>query len=95
MREVVKATGVLKDKHGRVLDSTVPDDALITDAVRLLGHRPEEQLAEKAANAVGLLDLVVGQEVEPAEDSDARDGRWRITGDRPGAVVASGEQRAS
>ncbi|WP_327071799.1 IS1182 family transposase [Kitasatospora sp. NBC_01302] len=138
VREVVRATGVLKGKHRRALDSTVLDDAVATqdtvtqiiasvravirevpgadtvaavhctahdytdpgkpriawndeqaradlvdalvgDALRLLGHLPEQQLGEKAANAVGLLALVAGQDVEPAEDSDGRDGRWRIT----------------
>ncbi|MGW2938312.1 IS1182 family transposase [Streptomyces sp. NPDC001156] len=138
VREVVKATGVLKGKHRRALDSTVLDDAVATqdtitqliaavravirevpgagqvaavqctahdytdpgkpriawndeqaraelvdalvgDALRLLGHLPEQQLGEKAANAVGILALVAGQDVEPAEDSDGRDGRWRIT----------------
>ncbi len=53
-------------------------DALVTDALNLLGHLPEQELGEKAANAVGLLALVAGQDVEPAEDSDGRDGRWRI-----------------
>jgi transposase len=138
VREVVKATGVLKGKHRRALDSTVLDDAvatqdtvtqiiaavravirevphaaevaaarctahdyrdpgkpriawndeqaraalvdaLVTDALRLLGHLPEQELGEKAAGAVGILALVAGQDVEPAEDSDGRDGRWRIT----------------
>ncbi|MFD7920026.1 IS1182 family transposase [Streptomyces sp. NPDC059740] len=138
VREVVRATGVLRGKHRRALDSTVLDDAvatqdtvtqlvaairavirevpgadhvaavqctahdytvpgkpriawndeqaradlvdaLVTDALRLLGHLPERELGEKAANAVGLLALVAGQDVEPAEDSDGRDGRWRIT----------------
>ncbi|MYQ96721.1 transposase [Streptomyces sp. SID4946] len=54
-------------------------DALVTDALRLLGHLPDQQLGDKAANAVGSLALVAGQDVEPAEDSDGRDGRWRIT----------------
>ncbi|MFI1855299.1 IS1182 family transposase [Streptomyces sp. NPDC020480] len=54
-------------------------DVLVTDALRLLGHLPDQQLGEKAANAAGLLALVAGQDVEPAEDSDGRDGRWRIT----------------
>jgi len=53
-------------------------DALVTDAVRLLAELPEQDLGEAAANAVGLLALVAGQDVEPAEDSDGRDGRWRI-----------------
>ncbi|GAA3375670.1 hypothetical protein GCM10020367_44370 [Streptomyces sannanensis] len=138
MREVVKATGVLRGKQRRALDSTVLDDAVATqdtvtqliaavravirevpgadqvaavqctahdysdpgkpriawndeqaraalvdalvgDALRLLGHLPEQELGEKAANAVGILALVAGQDVEPAEDSDGRDGRWRIT----------------
>ncbi|WP_146194068.1 transposase, partial [Streptomyces sp. MA5143a] len=128
VREVVKATGVLKGKHRRALDSTVLDDAvatqdtvtqiiaavravirevpgadavaaaqcgahdytdpgkpkiawndeqaraelvdaLVTDALRLLGHLPEQQLGDKAANAVGILALVAGQDVEPAEGS--------------------------
>lgn len=31
-----------------------------------------------AATALALLALVAGQDVEPAEGSDGRDGRWRI-----------------
>lgn len=54
-------------------------DALVTDALNLLGRLPGQELGEKAANAVGLLALVAGQDVEPAPDSDGRDGRWRIT----------------
>ncbi|KIQ64050.1 transposase [Kitasatospora griseola] len=135
VKEVVAATGVLKGKHRRALDSTVLDDAvatqdtvtqlvasirrvirdvpggektaatwctahdytgpgkpriawndeqaraalvdaLVTDALNLLGHLPERQLDEKAADAVGLLALVAGQDVEPVDDG--RDGRWRI-----------------
>jgi hypothetical protein len=53
-------------------------DALVTDALNLLGHLPEQRLSEQAANAVGLLALVAGQDVEPAAGSDGRDGRWRI-----------------
>jgi len=53
-------------------------DALVTDAHRLLGHLAEQQLGPKAADAVALLALVAGQDVEPAEDSDGTDGRWRI-----------------
>ncbi|WEP00244.1 IS1182 family transposase [Streptomyces sp. FXJ1.172] len=154
VREVVKATGVLKGKHRRALDSTVLDDAvatqdtvtqliaavravirevpgagevaavqctahdytdpgkpriawndeqaraalvdaLVTDALRLLGHLPEQELGEKAANALGLLALVAGQDVEPAEDSDGRDGRWRISqGTAPGRVVSTVDPEA-
>jgi Transposase DDE domain/Transposase domain (DUF772) len=53
-------------------------DALVTDALNLLRHLPGQQPGEQAANAVGLLALVAGQDVEPAEDSDGSDGRWRI-----------------
>jgi IS5 family transposase len=136
VRQVVAATGVLRGRHRRALDSTVLDDAvatqdtvtqliaairrvirevpgaaeeaaarctahdyaspgkpkiawddeearaalvdaLVTDALNLLASLPG-QLGEQAANAVGLLALVAGQDVEPAEDSDGSDGRWRI-----------------
>ena len=53
-------------------------DALVGDAHRLLGHLPEQELDPKAAEAVALLALVAGQDVEPAEGSDGTDGRWRI-----------------
>jgi hypothetical protein len=53
-------------------------DALVGDAHRLLGHLPEQELGPKAADAVALLALVAGQDVEPVEDSDGTDGRWRI-----------------
>jgi hypothetical protein len=137
VRQVIAATGVLKGRHRRALDSTVLDDAvatrdtvtqliaairrvirevpgasevaaaqctahdygnpgkpriawddqearavlvdgLVSDALSLLGHLPEQQRSEQAASAVGLLALVAGQDVEPAADSDGSDGRWRI-----------------
>ncbi|MDH6708189.1 hypothetical protein P3T27_004928 [Kitasatospora sp. MAA19] len=53
-------------------------DVLVRDALNLLGRLPEQELGEAAANAVGLLALVAGQDVEPADDSDSRDGRWQI-----------------
>ncbi|HEU4346891.1 MAG TPA: IS1182 family transposase [Actinoplanes sp.] len=53
-------------------------DALVTDAHRLLGHLPEQELDPKAAEAVALLALVAGQDVEPGDDSDGTDGRWQI-----------------
>src|SRR4051812_22931990 len=53
-------------------------DALVTDAHRLLGQLPEQQLAPRQAEAVALLALVAGQDVEPVEPSDGADGRWRI-----------------
>ena len=53
-------------------------DALVGDAHRVLGHLPEQELNPAAAEAVALLALVAGQDVEPAEGSDGTDGRWRI-----------------
>jgi hypothetical protein len=53
-------------------------DALVTDAHRLLGQLPEQQLGPRPAEALALLALVAGQDVEPAEDGDGTDGRWRI-----------------
>ncbi|MEV0282341.1 IS1182 family transposase [Streptomyces sp. NPDC050610] len=137
VKEIVAATGVLKGRHRRALDSTVLDDAvatqdtvtqlvaairavarevpgahaviaahctahdytapgkpkivwndeaaraglvdaLVTDALLLLGHLPEQELGAKAASALALLALVAGQDVEPADDSDGSNGRWRI-----------------
>src|SRR3954463_16511923 len=53
-------------------------DTLVSDAHRLLGHLPDAELDPRAADAVGLLALVAGQDVEPAEGSDGTDGQWRI-----------------
>jgi hypothetical protein len=53
-------------------------DALVGDAHRLLGYLPEQELGPKAGDAVALLALVAGQDVEPVEDCDGTDGRWRI-----------------
>jgi len=65
-------------------------DALVTDALALLAHLPSQQLGEQAANAAGLLALVAGQDVEPAEGSDGSDGRWRIAQrTAPGRVVST------
>lgn len=54
--------------------------ALVNDANRLLEifTDPGWELGAKQAEAVGLLALVAGQDVEPAEGSDSTDGRWRI-----------------
>lgn len=51
--------------------------ALVNDALALLGQLPA-QPEGPAADAAGLLALVAGQDVEPAEGSDGTDGRWRI-----------------
>jgi DDE family transposase len=53
-------------------------DALVTDAHRLLGQLPDQESGSRAGQAVALLALIAGQDVEPADDSDGTDGRWRI-----------------
>lgn len=52
--------------------------ALVNDANTLVAVLAEAQLDEQAQQAVALLALVAGQDVEPAEGSDGTDGRWRI-----------------
>ena len=52
--------------------------ALVNDANALVAAFAGAELEERAASALGLLALVAGQDVEPAEGSDGRDGRWRI-----------------
>ncbi len=52
--------------------------ALVNDANALVAALKDRDLDEQAAAAVGLLALVAGQDVEPAEGSDGTDGRWRI-----------------
>ena len=53
-------------------------DALVGDAHRLLGYLPDQELGPKGAEAVALLALIAGQDVEPVEGSDGTDGRWQI-----------------
>ena len=55
--------------------------ALVNDALALLAVLDVEAIEEaggKPADALALLALVAGQDVEPDEDSDGADGRWRI-----------------
>lgn len=55
--------------------------ALVNDALALLAALDTaviEAGGGKPAQAVALLALVAGQDVEPAEGSDGTDGRWRI-----------------
>jgi hypothetical protein len=52
--------------------------ALVNDANAVVAALKDQELEEAAASAVGLLALVAGQDVEPAEGSDGTDGRWRI-----------------
>ena len=58
------------------LVSDLVNDALAVLAELTSPDAPERE--DKAADALGLLALVAGQDVEPAEDSDGTDGRWRI-----------------
>ena len=60
----------------QALVSDLVNDALaVLEALAGLGA-PERDAA--AADALGLLALVAGQDVEPAAESDGTDGRWRI-----------------
>jgi IS5 family transposase len=52
--------------------------ALVNDATLVVGAFGDAELTGKQAEAVALLALVAGQDVEPAEGSDGTDGRWRI-----------------
>jgi hypothetical protein len=62
------------DKNARdVLVST-----LVVDALIVVDAFTGAKLDEPAAEALALLALVAGQDVEPAEGSDGTDGRWRI-----------------
>jgi hypothetical protein len=137
VRQVVTATGVLKGRTRRALDSVVLDDAVATqdtitqliaairrvrrlvpgaagfiaeschahdwddagkpriawddraarealvsalvgDALAIVEEFDGDGLDEQAGQALALLALVAGQDVEPAEGSDGTDGRWRI-----------------
>jgi len=54
---------------------------LVNDALAVLAELAgpgSPQRDPVAADALGLLALVAGQDVEPAEDSDGTGGRWRI-----------------
>ncbi len=52
--------------------------ALVGDASAILAAFGQTTGDERAAQALALLALVAGQDVEPATDSDGTDGRWRI-----------------
>jgi hypothetical protein len=51
---------------------------LVNDALAVLAGPGAPQRDPAAADALGLLALVAGQDVEPAEGSDGTEGRWRI-----------------
>jgi hypothetical protein len=48
------------------------------EALTGTGGAGEDTGDERAGQALALLALVAGQDVEPAEGSDGTDGRWRI-----------------
>ena len=58
-----------------VVSDLVSDALAVLDALAGPGA---PQRDDAAADALGLLALVAGQDVEPAEGSDGTDGRWRI-----------------
>ena len=77
-------------------ESLVSD--LVNDALAMLaeltgpGAPPRDPAA---ADALGLLALVAGQDVEPAEDSDGTDGRWRIARKvAPDRVISTVDRQA-
>ena len=54
-------------------------DALVADAHRLLGHRPDLERDAKQSEALALLALIAGQDVEWIDDPDSpAGGGWRI-----------------
>jgi hypothetical protein len=62
-------------------DKTARDalvSALVNDANTIVAALADAELDPAAAQALALLALVAGQDVEPAEGSDGTDGRWRI-----------------
>ena len=71
---------------------------LVTDALAVLEALTGEGAPERdgpAADALGLLALVAGQDVEPAEGSDGTGGRWRIARKvAPGRVIPAVDRQA-
>lgn len=64
-------------------------DGLVTDALALLEVLAGWDLDGPAGEVVALLALIAGQDVEPADDSDGTDGRWRIRrGVAPDRVIS-------
>ncbi|MFI0421740.1 transposase [Spongiactinospora sp. 9N601] len=65
---------------------------LVADALTLLDRLSGQDLDETAEHAIGLLALIAGQDVEPADDSDGTDGtdgRWRIARRTPADRIIS------
>jgi len=69
--------------------------ALVNDANTLIDALAGVESDERTQAALGLLALVAGQDVEPAEGSDGTDGRWRIARKvAPGRVVSTVDPEA-
>jgi transposase len=52
--------------------------ALVTDALAVMAAFRDVELEDGPAQALALLALIAGQDVEPADDDDGTSGRWRI-----------------
>ena len=82
-------------------DDPAAKQALVSDLVNAVlavlaeltgGGTPER---DAAADALGLLALVAGQDVEPADGSDGTDGRWRIARKvAPDRVISTVDRQA-
>jgi hypothetical protein len=92
-REVPDAAGLIADRcHAHdwddpgkpqiAWDDRAARDALVSalveDARTVVAAFADADLDARAGQALALLALVAGQDVEPAEDSDDTEGRWRI-----------------
>jgi transposase len=69
---IAKAAVVIEDLPARLGDQR-PDGMSDQEFAQVLG-----QVKERYLDVVGMLALIAGQDVEPAEGSDGTDGRWRI-----------------
>jgi len=71
---------------------------LVNDALAVLAELTGPGAPERddpTADALGLLALVAGQDVEPAEGSDGTDGRWRIARKvAPDRVISTVDRQA-
>jgi hypothetical protein len=78
---------------GEELVSDLVNDALAVLDVLADPDAPQRDLP--AADALGLLALVAGQDLEPAEGSDGTDGRWRIAQKvAPDRVISTVDRQA-
>ena len=71
------AAGGWVDEHG-LTDGGELGQELADGQVQPCPGAVAHEVGELEGQHAGLLALVAGQDVEPAEDSDGTDGRWRI-----------------